>query len=91
MYFCAKQKIMSTTELRKEIHQYIDKADDVFLEMVFAMSRVYKSEQTVGYDSDGKPITKENLKLRVKAASHRVKAGDFISQETIEKEIEDWQ
>jgi len=81
---------MSTTELREEILQYIESADDVFLRMVHAMSKAYKSVRPVGYDSDGKPITKDGLKSRVKVASQRVKEGDFITQEYIEKEIEEW-
>lgn len=48
-------------------------------------------KRIVGYTANGKPITKIELKNRVKAASKRVKSGDFISQEEIEKEVENWQ
>jgi len=78
---------MSTTDLRKEILQFIETADDVFLKNVYAMCKSYPGEE-IGYDSNGLPLTKENLKIRVKAASRRVKSGDFISHETIEEEIE---
>ncbi|MBN2639672.1 MAG: hypothetical protein JXR65_11380 [Bacteroidales bacterium] len=56
-----------------------------------AISKEYKKQPAVvGYNIDGSTITKENLGERVKAASRRVKSGDFITQEEVEKEIENW-
>jgi len=81
---------MGTIELRKELHNYIDYADETFLKMVYAMSKEYKWPVIVGYKTDGVPISKDDLKKRVKAASKRVKAGDYITQEEIEKEVENW-
>jgi len=79
---------MGVQKLREELHDYINKADERFLKMVYAMSKEYKKTDIAGYNNDGSPITKENLLKRVKAASKRVKSGDFITQEEIEKEIE---
>lgn len=81
---------MAAIALRKEVQQYISHADDRFLKMVHAMSREYENTLVVGYTAQGKPITKVELKERVKAASKRVKSGDFIPQEELEKEIENW-
>ena len=81
---------MRTTEIRKEIHDYIDHADDRFLKLVYAMSKKYENSLIVGYTSKGEPITKIELQERVKAASKRVKSGDFISHEELEKEVENW-
>lgn len=81
---------MGATELRKELHRYIDHADETFLKMVHAMSREYKKSVIVGYNTDGSPITQKDLKKRVKAASERVKAGHYTTQEEVEKEIENW-
>jgi predicted ribonuclease YlaK len=81
---------MGVQKLREEIHNYIDHADERFLKMVYAMSKEYKESAVVGYNVDGSPITKESLTLRVKAASQRVKSGDYITQEEVEKEIENW-
>lgn len=81
---------MSTQEIKKELHHYIDHADLTFLKMVHAMTKVYEKESIVGYDIDGTPISEQILKNRVKSASKRVKSGEFISQEEIEKEIENW-
>jgi hypothetical protein len=54
------------------------------------MSNEYKKTEITGYKNDGLPITKENHLERVKSASQRVKSGDFITQEELEKEIEFW-
>ncbi len=81
---------MGVQKLREELHDYINRADERFLKMVYAMSKEYKNSEIAGYNIDGSPITKENLLKRVKTASQRVKSGDFISQEEVEREIENW-
>nr|NQU92781.1 hypothetical protein [Bacteroidota bacterium] len=81
---------MSTTELRKEIHHYIDNADEIFLKMVHAMSKEYKKPVVVGYNVDGTQLTQEDLINRAKTASKRVKSGNYITQEEVEKEVENW-
>ena len=85
-----KTKTMSTAELRKVLHNYIDYADETFLKMVHAMSKEYENPEIAGYYVDGTPITTKDLKKRVKAASSRVKAGDYFTQEEVEKDIENW-
>jgi hypothetical protein len=81
---------MAATALRKEVQQYIDRADERFLKMVHAMSKEYDNTLVVGYTTKGKPITQPELKARVKAASKRVKSGNYISHEELEKEVENW-
>jgi hypothetical protein len=58
--------------------------------MVHAMSKEYTKSDVVGYNVDGSPITKESLLKRAKAASQRVKSGDYIKQEEVDKEVENW-
>jgi hypothetical protein len=43
----------------------------------------------VGY-SNGTPITKKELITRIDAAEYRIAKGDFISQEDLEKEANNW-
>lgn len=81
---------MGVHKLREELHEYINQADERFLKMVYAMSKEYKKTDVVGYTVDGSPITKENLIKRARAASKRVKSGDYISQEELEKESDKW-
>ena len=80
---------MDTNKLREKLHKYIDHADKTFLKMVHAMSKEYKQSENVGYTIDGEPITKEDLKTRVKAASKRVKSGDYITQEEVDNEVKE--
>jgi hypothetical protein len=81
---------MGITELRTELHNFINQADERFLKMLYAMSREYNSSAVIGYNPDGTPITQSQLVARVQEASQRVKEGNFISQDELEKEIENW-
>lgn len=81
---------MGVQKLRDELHEYINHADEKFLKMVYAMSKKHDQQDVVGFDTNGIPISKNELVKRVKTASKRVKSGDFISQEEIEREIENW-
>jgi hypothetical protein len=81
---------MGIPELRKELLDYINQADEKFLKMVYAMSKEYRKSAIVGHNVDGSPITKEDLVKRVKSASQRVKSGGFVSQEDVEEEVENW-
>lgn len=81
---------MDANKLREELHKYIDHADKTFLKMVHAMRKEYEQSENVGYTVDGTPISKEDLKKRVKAASERVKSGEYISQEEVDKEVKNW-
>jgi len=79
---------MGTAELRRELHRYIDKADEEFLKMVHALTKNYKEEED--YTLPGPPMDVEAYRKRIKEASARVKAGDYITQEDLEKEMEQW-
>lgn len=81
---------MGTAELRKEVQSYIEKADDRFLRMVHALKREYEESDTVGYEVDGTPITQEDLIQEAREASAQVKAGNYFTQEDLEKEMENW-
>jgi hypothetical protein len=85
------QEIMNTEALKKELHNYIEKADTRFLKMVHALAKSYKDEEDiVGYEIDGTPITKEVLIKEAREASAQVKSGNYISQEDLEKEVKNW-
>lgn len=81
---------MGVQKLREELHDYINHADERFLKMVHAMSKEYNEPGIVGYNVDGSEITRESFVKRAKAASQRVKSGDFLTQEQVEKEVENW-
>lgn len=88
--FAENGLIMGVPELKNELHDFISHADERFLKMVYAMSREYQKSTVVGYNTDGSPITHQHLAERVKAASKRVKSGDFITQDEVIREMETW-
>lgn len=81
---------MELPELREELHEYINQADESALKMIYEMSKEFKKDEIVGYRPDGTPITQQDLIERVKLASKQVKSGNYITQEELEKEIENW-
>ncbi len=80
---------MGTVELRKEVQSFIDKADERFLRMVNALAKSYEEEEE-DYTLPGPPMDVETYRKRIKDASARVKAGEYITQEDLEKEMEQW-
>ncbi len=47
-------------------------------------------EMTVGYTVDGQPLTKKAYNARLKAAEKQIRAGQTLTQEELEKEVERW-
>jgi len=80
---------MGTAELRKEVRSVINKADEKFLKKVLALAKSYEDEEE-DYTLPGPPMDVETYRKRILEASARVKAGEFITQEDLEKEMEQW-
>ena len=85
-YFVEKEFFMNTAQLRKELHEYIDQADDRLLRLVRGMFQADNDDFTL----PGKPMSEETLKRRVRAAKSRISSGQFTSQEDLESEMEEW-
>ncbi len=83
-------EIMSTEELRKKAHRFIDRANDKVLKKVLALDTEKEQSFIVGYETDGTPITRKDLVREAKEASARVKSGDYIAQEELNKDVENW-
>ncbi len=85
--------LMSTVEIRAEIHSYLEKVEDErFLKVVHSMLGTYVQEQEViGYRTDThEPVYKSDLADELDAAVAKVNAGDFITLEELEAEAENW-
>ena len=80
---------MGTAELRKELHIYIDKADEEFLKKVYALAKRYKNEEE-DYTLPGPPMEVETYRARILKASDSAKAGNYTSSEDLDKEMEQW-
>lgn len=68
------QKIMNVSKA-----SLLDKINDILDE-----------EMIVGYTTDGQPLTKSQYNERLLIAEKQIESGDFISQEDLENEIENW-
>ncbi len=84
-YFVRNECFMGTTQLREELHKYIDKADDRILRLVKGM---FQADED--YTVPGEPMSEDTLKERVRAAKSRISSGQFTSQEDLEREMEEW-
>jgi len=54
------------------------------------INNILDSEMIVAYTVEGKPLTKAMYNERLHLAEQQLQSGEFITQEDIEKEAEDW-
>ncbi len=54
------------------------------------ISNILDEEMIVGYTTDGKPLTKNQYNERFLIAEKQIESGNYITQEGLEKEIENW-
>ena len=54
------------------------------------ISSILDEEMIVGYTADGKPLTKQQYNERLLVAEKQIESGDYITQEDLEKEMENW-
>lgn len=83
---------MEVQVIKTDLHKIIDNIQDAqLLQAVYEiLRRQDSSKDIVGFTPDGSPITKEQYIKDIKEATERVKAGHFITQEDVEKEMEKW-
>jgi hypothetical protein len=54
------------------------------------ISNILDEEMIVGYTTDGKSLTLQQYNERLLIAEKQIESGDCISQDELEKEIENW-
>jgi hypothetical protein len=77
---------MGTTDLRKEIHDYIDHADDRFLRLVYSM--VENEQIEAGSNLFSTPT--EEMEKRAKASLQSVAEGRTRNIKEFKKEVDTW-
>lgn len=83
---------MGAAELRKELHLFIDQADERFLRMVHSLAAEYtKDESEVVAYRAGNAITKNQLYQELKEAEKEIENGDYTTIEEFEKESSQWE
>ena len=78
--------IMKTTEIRKEIHDYIDRADERFLRLVYSM---VENEQ-IETGSNLFSIKTQDMVKRANASLLSVAAGKTRNIKVFKKEVDNW-
>ena len=58
--------------------------------LLHKISDILDEEMVVGYTTDGQPLTKNQYNERLLVAEKQIESGDYITQEDLEKEIENW-
>lgn len=81
---------MGALELKEDVLQYINKADERLLKVIKAVMESYWEDEIVAYTIDGKPLNKEAYRNELKEALSEIKRGEITTQEDLEKEAESW-
>lgn len=81
---------MKADELKEKIIAYIDSADPELLNKLSDVIENYQQTKAVAYTIEGKPLTKGAYEKELEIAGNEIKNGQFITQEDLEKEAENW-
>lgn len=71
---------MSTLDIRKELHQYIDNSTDDIIAAVYAMLKTYNSEPAEDIDI-------QEYNNDIDAAMKEIDNGESISHESVKKSL----
>jgi hypothetical protein len=85
-----KIEVMGAVELRNTMISYINEADDRLLNVLKAVVESYRENDVVSYTVTGEPLTKKQYNEELLMAEKEIENGDFISQEDLEKESQNW-
>ena len=80
---------MNLNALKHKAVDYINHADDDFISMVSVLIDEYEKQAKAGFIVKN-TLSKQDLIDNALQASERVKSGKYISQEILEKEVENW-
>lgn len=77
---------LQTTKL-KVIQQIMNVSEASLLDKI---SNILDKEMIVGYTTEGESLTRKDYNKRLLVAEEQIESGDYITQEDIEKEAENW-
>ena len=83
---------MSTLEIKKQLIESLDRADERILRAIYSMLQNYLSEeeQIVAYTIQGKPLTKKEMSSMLNEAVSDVEKGKGLSSEDIRNAKKNW-
>ena len=81
---------MEATNLRKQLLDYLNNADEKLLKEVKALLENYENDQIISYTVQGKPLTREGMLQEIADAEEEYHKGNYTSHEQLKEEIKDW-
>lgn len=83
---------MSAPQIRKELHEIIEIADDKLVAAVYVMmqSLLQNEESIVAYSTSGQPLTKQEFINQVRESYAAGKQGKFKTTAELLEEIQTW-
>ena len=93
IFTSVKQLLMSTVEMREQVHRLVDEIDERLLHAVYAMLESYVQYDTdpiEGYDLDGRPMRATELMDKYEAGLAEVKAGNYTTIEELRQITKQW-
>ncbi len=80
---------MTTIDIKKRIHHYIDQADERLLKMIYAMLR-QDDKAVVAHTTEGKPLTRSEYTKILEESEKQIEQGDYLTHEQLKKEMKKW-
>jgi len=84
---------MSSTQIKSEIHQIVDRLDESFLKVVHSMLDTYIQQQDnliIGYDLEGEPLNAGKAKKEYGKRLAKIKKGEFSTVDQVARESTEW-
>lgn len=86
---------MTAIQARRNLHKYIDRVDERFLNAIYAMVEEYlknsfSEKKEDDYTQVGKPMSVETFRKRIRESKKQVASGEFITHDELLKEAEKW-
>ena len=81
---------MGIPQLRDELKDFISRADERFLKMVYAMALTWSNKEIVAHSADGTPLTAETYNAELKQAEEDIAEGRTTGTDEVKKQAEAW-
>lgn len=80
---------MDTVKLRKQLHEYIDHADNRVLNMIYAMLEA-DNTLVVAHTADGKPLTIEEYNKELEKAELQRAEEKVFTHDEVKNRVSQW-
>lgn len=84
---------MSTVEIRKAVHSYIDQLDDNFLQVVYSMMETYMRQYQmpdISEKIEGVPSTDDEIMASIEKGEEQLEKGEYYTVEELKAKTAQW-